>query len=308
MQLRTGPNVKPISFRADRACRRQIGGRQWPDRRPNGLRYRSFGPFRAHSSRARHQFAPRHPQVAQREQRLHLGRVFLQPAVAHLGESKLALDHPERVLHLRPNARQDLLRLVDHRGQRAAQVQRLAPARTHGNMPSHLGFGVGSLAGTLVTGIAKGIGFLPVQQAVGLDHVVDVARRAAHRMHQARFGVHADVGLHAEVVSRPQELPPQPLAEPYVKLSLHTAPVIQPAGRPRASDGTAAVQPFASCPAIRGLPPFGDEGPCTFVWPNAQAHDRCAGRCRAWRSCRTHHSIATTVSVAPRPSCSAAWP
>jgi hypothetical protein len=64
-------------------------------------------------------------------------------------------------------------------------------------------------------------------------------------------GIHRNVRLHAEVVSRPQELPPQPLAEPYVTLSRHTAPVIQPAGRPRASDGTAAVQRLAFCPAIR---------------------------------------------------------
>lgn len=34
--------------------------------------------------------------------------------------------------------------------------------------------------------------------------------------------------LPQDVVSRPRELPPQPLAEPYVTLSRHTAPVIQP--------------------------------------------------------------------------------
>ena len=30
------------------------------------------------------------------------------------------------------------------------------------------------------------------------------------------------------VVSRPRELPPKPLSEPYVNLSAHTAPIIQP--------------------------------------------------------------------------------
>ena len=34
--------------------------------------------------------------------------------------------------------------------------------------------------------------------------------------------------LAPEEVSRPRELPPEPLAEPYVNLSAHTAPIIQP--------------------------------------------------------------------------------
>ncbi|GAA0249747.1 hypothetical protein GCM10009086_01770 [Pseudomonas rhodesiae] len=46
--------------------------------------------------------------------------------------------------------------------------------------------------------------------------------------YKARLIIDTDVRLHAEVVSRPRELPPQPLAEPYVTLSRHTAPVIQP--------------------------------------------------------------------------------
>jgi hypothetical protein len=39
---------------------------------------------------------------------------------------------------------------------------------------------------------------LTVQQAVGLDHVVDAAGRATHRVRQARFGIGADVRLHPE--------------------------------------------------------------------------------------------------------------
>jgi len=35
--------------------------------------------------------------------------------------------------------------------------------------------------------------------AVGLDHIIDAARRAANRVYQARFSVHADVALHREV-------------------------------------------------------------------------------------------------------------
>ena len=64
-------------------------------------------------------------------------------------------------------------------------------------------------------------------------------------------GIDANVRLHAEVVSRPLELPLQPLAEPYVTLPRHTAPVIQPVARPPANDGTAVGWPPASCPAIR---------------------------------------------------------
>lgn len=59
--------------------------------------------------------------------------------------------------------------------------------------------------------------------------IVDVGGRAHRRVHQARVSIHANVSLHAEVVSRPGEPPPEPLAEPYVTLSRHTAPVIQPA-------------------------------------------------------------------------------
>ena len=59
-------------------------------------------------------------------------------------------------------------------------------------------------------------------------HVVDIGRRADDGVHQARCGIRADVRLHAEVVSRPRELPPQPLAEPYVTLSRHTALAVRP--------------------------------------------------------------------------------
>ena len=50
-----------------------------------------------------------------------------------------------------------------------------------------------------MAGVAKRVGLLTMQQGVGLDQVVDVARGTPHRVHQARLGVHADMGLHAEV-------------------------------------------------------------------------------------------------------------
>ena len=103
------------------------------------------------------------------------------------------------MLDLRPDARQDLLRFVDHRRQRAAQVQRLAPPRTHCNAPSHIRFGVWPLGLALVPGITEGVGVFSVQQAVDLDHVIDVTGSAAHRVHQSRLGVHADMGFHPDV-------------------------------------------------------------------------------------------------------------
>lgn len=48
-----------------------------------------------------------------------------------------------------------------------------------------------------------------MRKRVGLDDVTAVARRASLRVRLARFGVKADVGLHTEEVSRPQELPVQ---------------------------------------------------------------------------------------------------
>jgi hypothetical protein len=65
-----------------------------------------------------------------------------------------------------------------------------------------------------------------------LGHVVDVGLGAHHAVHEPGVPVHADVGLRAEVVSRPQDLPLQPLAEPDVTLSRHTASV-QPFGPAR---------------------------------------------------------------------------
>lgn len=59
--------------------------------------------------RHRHQLSSRHPQVRQREQRQHLRRVLRQAAVAHPGVAELALHHPERVLHLRPQAGLEVL-------------------------------------------------------------------------------------------------------------------------------------------------------------------------------------------------------
>lgn len=56
-----------------------------------------------------------------------------------------------------------------------------------------------SLGHTLVTSIAKHIGFLTMDQIAGLRHIVDVGGRAYHGINQTRVGVHANVRVHAEM-------------------------------------------------------------------------------------------------------------
>ena len=56
-----------------------------------------FDALRTHSSHGADQSVARHPQIAQREQRVQLGGVLRQSAVADLHVPELALDHPERV-------------------------------------------------------------------------------------------------------------------------------------------------------------------------------------------------------------------
>ncbi len=142
---------------------------------------------------------PDHPQVGQGKQRHDLRRVFLQTTVAHLHISKLLLEHPEGVFHLGPDARLGALQLVDQIIKRLVFVQRPAQAWAHGHVPAHGLPGIGALVRPLVARITKGICLLPVQQAVGLNHVVHVAAGAPHRVHQARIRIHSNVGLHTEV-------------------------------------------------------------------------------------------------------------
>ena len=47
--------------------------------------------------------------------------------------------------------------------------------------------------------IAKGDALLPVQQGVGLSGVTDIPGDAAHGIQQAGFGIHFNMGFHAEI-------------------------------------------------------------------------------------------------------------
>ena len=105
----------------------------------------------------------------------------------------------ERVLELRTDARLGLLDLVEQLAERRVR-QNLPLARLHGNVPGH-GFALVflPLLDTDVAGVSMNGLLFPVQQRMRLGDIVDVGRRADHCMHDTRFGVHADVRLHAEV-------------------------------------------------------------------------------------------------------------
>ena len=156
-------------------------------------------PFRAHLSCCGRQMVTHLPQVRQREQHLQLRRVLGQPPVAHLGESKLALDHPKRVLHPRAQARLGPLVGFQHPAHVAAP-QRTALTRTHSDVPLDVApLILFALLNTPVARIAQHHFLLTMQQRVRLRDIVHVGRCAHDRVHQAGH-VHANVGLHPEVI------------------------------------------------------------------------------------------------------------
>lgn len=79
------------------------------------------------------------------------------------------------------------------------QVQGPTLPREHRNVPAHLAPSVRAFVCAFIARIAIGTRLLPMQQGFGVDRVVDVAGRAPHCVHQARFSIYADVRLHAEV-------------------------------------------------------------------------------------------------------------
>ena len=94
--------------------------------------------LQAHSSpRPLNNSFSHHPQVAQRKQRDQLSRVFDQAPIPSLAIAELALDHPEGVFHLGPNAGLELLQLVDQGVYSFALLQSPALTRHHRNLPIH---------------------------------------------------------------------------------------------------------------------------------------------------------------------------
>ena len=99
--------------------------------------FEHFPAVPAHSSPCTLQMPSCHPHIAQRKQRHQLRRVLGQSLVANLGKTKLALDHPERVLYLGSNAGFELLGFVQQAALKGVLVQYPALAGAHGDMPGH---------------------------------------------------------------------------------------------------------------------------------------------------------------------------
>ena len=129
--------------------------------------------------------------------RLFADALMPNPAIAHLVVTELTLDDSKRMLYLGTHTGPELLHLLRYRAPRRVLLLP-ALARAHGHVPIHIR-GRRSFAGTLVTSISKDYFLLAVQQAVSLGHIINIDRRADDGMHQARFCVHTNVRLHAEV-------------------------------------------------------------------------------------------------------------
>ena len=155
---------------------------------------------RMHSFLQHRQSSRGHPQVVHREQLRQSGGVLCQPAIAHLDVAELALGHPERMPDLCLDPRLDVLHLLGDRVLRIRRVERSAQHRPQRHMPMRPdALRVLALVHALVAGIGEHVGFLAMHQRVRLGHVVDVGLGAHHRVHQAAFGIHANVALHPEV-------------------------------------------------------------------------------------------------------------
>ena len=123
--------------------------------------FRALGPLRAHSSLCPlEESAPRHPQIAQGEQRVQLRRVLGQSSVAHLDVTELSLDDPKRVLDLRSHAGLQMLDSVEQRAHCAGRVQRPSLAGAHGHVPASLdALGFLAFGHTLVARIREDVDF-----------------------------------------------------------------------------------------------------------------------------------------------------
>lgn len=143
--------------------------------------------LRTHFGCHRHQPLPRHPQIRQCKQHDNLRGVLRQPAVSHLREAELALDHPKRTFGLRANAR--LSRSISLP---LACFGSFRPStrRLPGRIASCQFFIVdsGRLCAPWGAGVAEGSFFLAVQQRLDLRHVTGVCGRADHHVHKARLG------------------------------------------------------------------------------------------------------------------------
>src|SRR5674476_414583 len=99
--------------------------------------------------------------------------VLFESAIAHLHKSKLALDHPKRILDFGTHTGLEFLCLVRHGISRVVFVERFALSWAHGYMPGDIGLGIRTLFNSLVAGITKGHCLLSVQQRVSFCDITD---------------------------------------------------------------------------------------------------------------------------------------
>ena len=138
-------------------------------------------------------------QIGKGEQGKKLCSVLGQAAIARLAMTEQVLDDMKRMLHFCPHAGLQMLQLFRQAPQFVIG-QRLAFGALHGHVPCHrLADVFGPFFHALIAGVAERGGLVAVQQRVRLGHIGDIAGRADDRMHQARSGIDADVGLHAKV-------------------------------------------------------------------------------------------------------------
>jgi len=236
------------------------------------------------------QFPPTEKQIDQRASDKQPVRVLLQSSVAQLHESELQLHQLKCMLHLRTHAR-------------FASVLRpllfvnpiLITITTMGVVLRARCALLNYMALSLIGLITPHPGFFPMQQIGKHRRVGDVRRRSHCRVDDLALAIHPHMGFHAEVASRPRVLPPQPLSDPYVTLSRHTAPIIQPDSQLHASGETTAVRHPSSCAATAHCPAFVPIRPCTSVWPTVRARDQYAGKHGAWLSDRMPRNNSTTL-------------
>src|SRR3989344_680364 len=143
----------------------------------------------------------RHPQVRQSEQCHQLRRVFGQAAKAHLGVTELALDYPERMLDLGAHLSLGLFNLALGFVQHAALIEFFVGAAACRHLPDNFtSFMLGPLFDTGVACIGADHVFVAMQQFVHLGDIRHIGRRAHYAVHQTRFVIGADVGLHAKII------------------------------------------------------------------------------------------------------------
>src|SRR5215472_6662441 len=94
-------------------------------------------------------------------------------------------------------------------------------------------------------------------------------------------------------VSSPGELHLEALPERCVNLAIHTAPIIQPLSRPRASGRTYLERPSLFCATTDHRAAYSATASYTCAGPTAQVCHQCSETSRASSVDRTPHSSST---------------